>query len=106
MRDGASNIGNTGIELVQPLDEKTIYDEFLKKHGEGFQHLAYKINNYEETMEKFNKLGVKVSQTGNWEGKLIFVYLDSDEQLKHCAEFFKTYPNTSLPDPLEVYPGS
>lgn len=104
MRSAASTIGNTVVELIQPKDIKTIHAEFLKTYGEGFHHVAYKINNFEEAMERLNKLGIEVCQSGNWYGRFLYIYLNTDHELKHITEIYKRDPDFLFPDPLEVYP--
>ena len=37
-------IGSTSWELIQPLDDHSIFAEFLREHGEGVQHIAFATN--------------------------------------------------------------
>lgn len=36
-------IENVELELVQPIDENSVYYEFLKNHGPGLHHIGFKI---------------------------------------------------------------
>ncbi|HRH40432.1 MAG TPA: VOC family protein [Pyrinomonadaceae bacterium] len=42
-----SNYSNSYIELIQPLSEKSLTFNFLKKNGSGFHHFCYEIDNNE-----------------------------------------------------------
>lgn len=109
--------GNMEIELIEPLDDLSIYSDFLKTRGEGLHHIGYRVDDYEKAMEFFTNRGVKACQTGNWYGKGLYVYLDSERDLKHLAEIDKTDPDfykfgtdeegnqvLLFPAPDEVYP--
>ena len=90
MRIALTNIGDIRIELIEPLDDKTIYAKFLKKHGEGLHHIAYAVDNFQEARKFFEKKGIKVNQEGKWLGRHHFAYLESENELKHVAEIYDT----------------
>jgi len=54
--------GSVELELVQPLEGKTIHKDFLESHGEGLQHLGFDVANYEEIHERFIRAGFKPLQ--------------------------------------------
>jgi catechol 2,3-dioxygenase-like lactoylglutathione lyase family enzyme len=78
-----ANIGGVEIEWNQPVKGFSVYDEFLKKHGDGVHRLAYEANSpqqLEEQIEYFKSRGVDVVQRGSWQGKKgqgLFAYLDT-----------------------------
>lgn len=51
-------IGQTRIELLEPLDEKSPLTRFLMKRGEGIHHIAFQTKNIEETAHRFEACGV------------------------------------------------
>jgi methylmalonyl-CoA/ethylmalonyl-CoA epimerase len=104
MRIAAMNIGNVEWEIIEPLDDKSIYAEFLREHGEGLHHVAFKAENFEESMKFFRDKGMIVEQGGNWCGQHVYVYLNSQKDLKVIAEIYNTQPGFKYPDPIEVYP--
>ncbi|MBZ5561289.1 MAG: VOC family protein [Acidobacteriia bacterium] len=77
------NIGGVEIEWIQPVKGRSVYNEFLEKHGDGVHHLAFGVASparLEEQIQHFKKLGVEVVQFGTWEGtkgKGRFAYLDT-----------------------------
>jgi len=42
---------NTHIELLQPLGEEGAIAKFLEKKGEGLHHIAFEVENFEETLQ-------------------------------------------------------
>ena len=43
------------IELLQPLDNKSIWSQFITEKGEGIHHVALGVSNYEEMVTKLQK---------------------------------------------------
>jgi catechol 2,3-dioxygenase-like lactoylglutathione lyase family enzyme len=60
---------NGTIEWIQPLNEDTAYADFLARHGEGVQHVAYSVPTdarLTEELARYKALGVGVLQSGTW----------------------------------------
>jgi len=87
MRLATTDIGGVQWELIEPLDGKSIYAEFLKEHGEGLHHVAFAVDNYDEAMAFFQGKGIGVLQGGTWHG-LTYTYLESEDTLSFIAEIF------------------
>ncbi len=52
-------VGETLIELITPtVTEGTMIADFLKDHGEGVHHLALRVDNLDETLQKLKKMGI------------------------------------------------
>ena len=88
MRLAQCSIGDIGLELVEPLDNISIYAKFLKEFGEGLHHIGYEVDNYEEVIKFFRDKGMGVYQGGNYYGA-IYTYLNTQEDLKHIIEIHK-----------------
>ncbi len=43
--------GPLTIELLQPLDDKSIWSKFIANKGEGIHHVAFGVSNYDEMVE-------------------------------------------------------
>ena len=99
-----NNIGDIEMELIEPLDDKSLYAEFIKEHGEGIQHLAYEVEDYDKAMEFFRSKGLVATQQGKWFGKFLYTYLGTEKDLKHTIEIYKSDPDFIYPEPDEVYP--
>ena len=45
-------VGNIRIELLEPTSEESPIAKFLNKRGEGIHHIAYKVDNIVEALNK------------------------------------------------------
>lgn len=77
------HVGDTMIELIEPIDGPTIYQDFLDDHGEGFHHFGVFSWGKEETYEVVDQMeaaGMPVIQSANY-GGAEFWYFDTEEEL-------------------------
>ncbi len=83
MKMAFGDIGGVQIEWIQPVKGASVYNEFLRKHGDGVHHLAYAVASPEQLdaqIQYFKSKGVGVVQQGSWQGtkgKGLFAYLDT-----------------------------
>lgn len=89
MKIALTMMGELQIELIQPLEGKTIYGEFLEKWGEGIHHLGFRVNNLGERVAAFQKLGVDVLMRGERVGGK-FAYMDSGEMVGIIIELIQS----------------
>jgi methylmalonyl-CoA epimerase len=52
------DVGDGHIELLQPLGPETAVGKFLQKRGPGLHHVAYRVDNVEETLKALAGAGV------------------------------------------------
>ena len=100
MRLGKTRVGDMDFEFIQPRDDKSIYYDYMKIYGEGFHHLAYELEEYDKKMEYIDSIGVKVSMSGVWFGKHTWVYLTTEELLKHIVELNYTREDFVEPESI------
>jgi methylmalonyl-CoA/ethylmalonyl-CoA epimerase len=55
-----ANIGHLQIELIQSIEGKTFYADFLEKHGDGIHHLGVRVEDVDAETANLEKKGVKV----------------------------------------------
>ncbi len=103
MRLAVTQIGGLQWELIEPLDEKSIYAEFLKEHGEGLHHVAFAVNNYDKAMAFFSEKGMGILQGGTWQG-LKFTYIETEDSMSCIAEIYDTPKGWKSPPPDATYP--
>ena len=78
-----ADLGSTQIEWIQPVKGWSVYNDFLKQHGDGVHHVAFGMRSPEQLQEQVNYFkgkGVEVIQRGSWEGtkgKGQFIYLNT-----------------------------
>ncbi|MDD4985152.1 MAG: VOC family protein [Dehalococcoidales bacterium] len=61
-------LGTHLIELLQPLDEQSIWSDFIRDKGEGIHHIAYGVSNYDEIVAKLQKQGQTLLLAAVFEG--------------------------------------
>ena len=96
-------VGSVQWELIQPLDEKSIYAEHLAKHGEGLHHVAVGGTGYDETLAEARAKGRRVLQGGHYNG-VTFAYLSTDEDLGVITEIYDWPADLAPQEPDAVYP--
>jgi len=78
LRMSDNDMGGLRIELIQPLRGRTIYDEFLEKHGEGAHHVCYNVEDLDKEIADMASRGYQVTQTGTT-GTVKWAYFDTDK---------------------------
>lgn len=92
--------GEIQYELMQPIDGYSIYNEFLEKHGEGFQHMKIYHKNCAKALIEYKNKGYDVIQSGKI-GEDEFYYLESADKIGITLEIGNA---GSIPKPLYTYP--
>jgi methylmalonyl-CoA/ethylmalonyl-CoA epimerase len=57
-------IGNTQLEIVQPLEGQNIYTDFLEEHGPGLHHIRLTIPDFDEKVAFLEASGIKNLASG------------------------------------------
>jgi methylmalonyl-CoA/ethylmalonyl-CoA epimerase len=97
-----AQVGQVQWELIQPLDEHSIYARFLAEKGEGLHHVGVAVPSYDETIEKLEQRGRGVVFGGEYKG-VRFAYLPTDTDLGLITEIFAAPPGLEQ-KPDAVYP--
>lgn len=63
--DGTINVsmvevGNTLIELLQPIGNEGVIAKFLEKRGEGFHHICYEIDDINAEISSLKAAGMEI----------------------------------------------
>jgi methylmalonyl-CoA epimerase len=53
-------VGNTVIELLQPVGNEGVMAKFLAKRGEGFHHICYEVDDIRAEVESLKAKGMDV----------------------------------------------
>ena len=85
MRIAIADVGRVQWELIQPLDEKSNYAEFLAKHGEGVHHLQMAVESYDDAVADLRSRGHSTLIGGTFNG-VDLVYLSTDRDLGVITE--------------------
>lgn len=97
MRLGWQRHGKVVYEWILSLQGPDIYREYLERHGEGFHHLAFRVEDMDAACAHWEKLGFPVIMSGAWgeEGKPgsgRFAYVDAEELGGIAIELLWNYP--------------
>ncbi|SIS05777.1 VOC family protein [Natronorubrum thiooxidans] len=103
MRLALAQLGETMLELIEPLEGPSIYTEHLDEHGEGLHHVAcFAFDDPHAVVETFEDAGMPVIQSGNFDG-VEYWYFDTADELN--GTIFETAANVdSIPEPEMTYP--
>ena len=77
MRIALAMLGTVQLELIEPLEGESIYDEFMEKSGEGLHHLGFDIDRFDDRIAAMEKIGIEVLQSGRRPG-VAFAYMDTE----------------------------
>jgi len=53
-------IGNTLIELLQPIGNEGVIAKFLEKRGEGFHHICYEVDDINAEISSLKAAGMEI----------------------------------------------
>jgi len=82
LRMGKTMWGNVELELIQPLEGKSLHTDFLDTSGEGLHHLGFNVVNYDKVFERFLQEGFEPlmraeSYVAAYNGHLKACYFDT-----------------------------
>jgi len=84
------NFENIVLELIEPIGGPSTWQDFLEKRGEGIHHIAFQVEDLEETLDRFEKIEVGIEQKGEFKGGC-YVYTDSKSELGAVIELLHSY---------------
>ncbi len=69
-------VGGVLIELLQPVGNEGVMAKFLEKHGEGFHHICYEVEDINAEIASFKAAGIEVlgEVKPGAEGMIIFLH--------------------------------
>lgn len=67
------------LELVQPISGESLQKEFLQRHGEGINHIAFYVDDLDKEVTELVKKGFKVIQSVRRPGSQSTAYFDTDK---------------------------
>ena len=97
-----ARVGQVQWELIEPLDDDSIYARFLADHGPGVHHIGVGVRDYEATLDELEERGHEVVLGGEYNG-ISFSYLSTDRDLGVITEIFSGAPGEDQ-QPDAVYP--
>jgi hypothetical protein len=89
-------VGRVQWELIQPLDDKGIFAQFLAAKGEGVHHVAVAAANFDETLAAEAERGNELVLSGEFSGEFSGIkvaYLGTQRDLGVILEVFNGLPD-------------
>jgi methylmalonyl-CoA/ethylmalonyl-CoA epimerase len=84
-------VGHVMWELIEPLDDESIFARFLAEKGEGVHHIAVATPNYDEAVAAQAKRGNTLVLSGSFSG-IDIAFLPTDRDLGVILEIFSGMP--------------
>jgi len=105
MRVALSYFGPTRIELIEHKAGDTVYQDFIRAHGYGVQHLGVLVEDMEAAIREAEAAGYRVTMDGagfGLDGDGYYAYLDTEDELGTTLELIER-PKRRVP-PEKIYP--
>jgi catechol 2,3-dioxygenase-like lactoylglutathione lyase family enzyme len=74
------DLGPVQMELIEPVGAPSTWEEFLRTHGEGLHHIAFKTQDMSDARAFLASKGMETIQQGGWDGGQ-YAYVDGSKQL-------------------------
>jgi len=84
------DLGPVRLELIEPVGGPSTWRAFLNEKGEGVHHIAFRIENMDETLARLNAMGMATEQRGDFTGGR-YGYVDSRDKLKVTLELLEHF---------------
>jgi len=72
-----AQVGGVTFELIQPVKDAPVFEEFMEENGEGINHIAFVVDDLEKETAKLVEKGAEVILTAKMPGGGGGVYLDT-----------------------------
>ena len=95
-RIATTMIGHVMWELIEPLDNESMFARFLAEKGEGVHHIAVRAPNFDETVAMEAKRGKELALSCKF-GEIKIAYLATDRDLGVLIEVFSGLPGEETP---------
>lgn len=91
-RLASTMVGQVQWELIQPLDEESIYARFLAEKGDGVHHIAVTAPRFDELVASEAEQGRELPLSGTFNGWKV-AYLGTEHTLGVMTEIYKPPPS-------------
>jgi methylmalonyl-CoA/ethylmalonyl-CoA epimerase len=87
-------VGQVMLELIEPLDNESIFARFLAEKGGGVHHIAVATPNFDEAVAAQARRGPDLVLSGTFDGIRV-AYLPSERDLGVLLEIFDGMPDAA-----------
>ncbi|CDO36599.1 VOC family protein [Novosphingobium sp. KN65.2] len=103
-RMGLARVGDLTWEVIQPISGQSIYSDFLARHGDGVQHLAFDCDHvdYDRQVQMLLDRGYDIIQSGVWMHKVRFHYFGTEGDIGTVVEIIDFPKDFDFPAPEAI----
>jgi catechol 2,3-dioxygenase-like lactoylglutathione lyase family enzyme len=105
VRIALSYFGPMRIELIEVKEGDSVYEDFIKEHGYGVQHLGLLVEDMQVAMRQAAEAGYTVIQDGSGfgpDGDGHYAYLDTEDEFGVTFELIERPARRHSPE--KIYP--
>ncbi|KAA9160536.1 VOC family protein [Amycolatopsis acidicola] len=102
-----ADVGDMAVEIMQPLYGPSIFQEYLDRHGEGIQHIAFDAGErpWKQRIDTFTGRGFPMVQSGRFADRNAFAFFDTADATGTTFETYDIPPDFVWPEPEAWFPG-
>jgi catechol 2,3-dioxygenase-like lactoylglutathione lyase family enzyme len=82
------HMGPIDVELIEPIDGPSTWQDHLTTHGESMHHIAFRVQGMDEKLAYLEAKGIRPVQRGDYAGGR-YTYVDGVEQLGLILELLE-----------------
>ena len=98
-----TELGPVELEIIQPLEGKSIWADFLAEHGEGIHHLRFNVDDVKPVQEYLAQHDVVSAQHGSGiRPNTMWMNFASEDLIGFVVEIMKVAPGTNGRTPMVV----
>jgi methylmalonyl-CoA/ethylmalonyl-CoA epimerase len=84
------NLGQVQLELIEPVDAPSTWQEFLDTKGEGLHHIAFVVKGMDAVLARLDAHNIPLVQKGDYTGGR-YAYTDGEPTLGAILELLENY---------------
>ncbi len=96
-----AQIGSIVLEFFQPVEGESMQLDFLRKHGEGIQHMAFAVADIDAEVDDLVSKGVKLVFRGDMPTGTRIAYFDTGQIGDFLIELVQPAEKDALADFLQ-----
>ncbi len=106
LRIGVAEGSEISWEVIQPLSGEGVHQDFLRKHGEGYFHVALDLGtgDFDERLAELDRAGFRVVQSATWLGSVRYAFFESATSPGLMLETVTFPEGFAFPAPESWYP--
>jgi catechol 2,3-dioxygenase-like lactoylglutathione lyase family enzyme len=79
LKGAAAKLGPLEVELLQPVEGRSIQSDYLDKKGEGINHIGFVVHDLQKAIRKLEEKGFSVVSSGTLPDSGGFAYFNTDQ---------------------------